>query len=79
MENQKNIPESRVSSYLSIIEESKEEVVYGNKFESKLKSTGGNIGKNKFVPKINLEMRSKSRKKEKQEISNLKKDENNEY
>lgn len=79
LKNQKDIPESRASSYLSIIEESKEDVVYGNKSESKLKSTGGNIGKNKFLPKINLEMRSKSRKKEKQEISKLEKDENNEY
>ncbi len=57
------ISEPRYQSYLKIISEAQEEIIYGTKQESKAKSTGG-----KALPKIDQEKRAKSRKREKQEL-----------
>lgn len=56
-----SIPESRCENYLKILEESKSEVIYDTKQESKVKT-------NKFLPKIDQVNREKSRKKNKQEL-----------
>lgn len=69
------IPESRFESYVRILEELKSEVIYGTKVESKTKSIGGKEKeKNKTLPKIDQENRTKSRKKEKQELIKLSKE-----
>ncbi|MBI3591395.1 MAG: ribosome small subunit-dependent GTPase A [Candidatus Melainabacteria bacterium] len=70
----KSIPESRFESYINMLEELKSEIAYGTKEESKIKSTGGRDegkGKKRNIPKIDQETRSKSRKKEKQELLKL--------
>lgn len=65
----KQIPESRLASYLNILEEIKSEVIYKTKEESKIKFIGSKTkGKAKYLPRIDQELRTKSRKKEKQEL-----------
>ncbi len=73
-----SVPRSRHENYMKIVEECSSEVVYGSKQESKSKVVGGK-GENKFRPKIELEKRSKSRKKEKQELLKFEKEKNDEY
>ena len=66
------IPKSRHESYLRILNEAKEEIIYDTKDESKTKSVGGNKkSKSKLIPKIDELLRIKSRKKEKQELRRL--------
>lgn len=65
----KSIPKSRLESYFKILKELKSEVIYPSKRESKVKSIGGKTkGEKKLLPKIDYELRAKSRKKEKQEL-----------
>lgn len=67
-----SIPKSRYESYLRILDEAKKEIIYDIKYESKIKSVGGNKkSKSKFIPKIDEILRTKSRKKEKQELRRL--------
>ena len=65
------VPESRYKSFLRILDESKSEVVYGKKQETKIKLVGGRKEKSKLLPKINAATRTKSRKKQKQELLKL--------
>ena len=60
------LEQSRYQSYKNILEEVYSEIIYTKKTESKIKSIGGRKGKNKFLPKIDSRLRSKSRKKERQ-------------
>lgn len=65
------ISESRFNSYLNILEETQSEIVYrSKKEETKVKFVGGKE-KVKAIPKTKEVIRAKSRKKEKQELSNL--------
>lgn len=63
------IAETRYQSYLKILHEINSEVVYSMKEESKIKSIGS---KTVAIPKIDQSKRSKSRKKEKQELTKFK-------
>ncbi len=65
------IPDTRLDSYRKIIDESKSEIIYGTKEESKIKYVGGKSTKKnneKALPKIDQEMREKSRRKNKQDL-----------
>ena len=73
----KPVAASRVESYHNILEELQTEVIYGNKEETKIKSVGGVKGKSKFLPKIDQEIRTKSSKKQKQELLKLQKEREN--
>lgn len=74
-----SIPQSRYESYLKILEEVKTEISYGTKEESKVKPLEGKQGpgKNKYKPKIDQLKRAKSRKKEKQELTQFQKESEN--
>lgn len=65
----KAIVESRYQSYLKILDEINSEVIYETKEESKVKSIGK---KTIAIPKLDQTKRSKSRKKEKQELTRFK-------
>ena len=68
----------RYESYLKIVEESKSEIKYGKKEETKLKSIGSDAegdelkGDKKFIPKIDQEKRTESRRKQKQNLLKIK-------
>lgn len=69
------LPDTRLDSYRKIIDESKSETIYGTKEESKIKYVGGKSTKKdheKILPKIDQEMREKSRKKNKQDLRKYK-------
>ena len=68
--------ESRYNSYLKILAEAQKEIIYGTKQESKAKSIAGK-GNSKALnlPKIDQEKRAKSRKREKQELLKIEKEE----
>ena len=71
-ENSDLIPATRLESYRKILNESQSEVLYGTKEETKVKSIGNRMSlKGKVIPKIDYQMRAKSRKKEKQELLKL--------
>jgi ribosome biogenesis GTPase len=78
MINKGQVSQSRYESYLKILEESKSEIKYGKKQETKLKSVGtdtaaGEVkGGVKFVPKIDQEKRAESRRKQKQDLLKIK-------
>ena len=63
-----SIPESKLESYHKILKESQSEVTYETKQDPKTKSIGGKKEKKKFLPRIDQELRAKSRRKEKQEL-----------
>ena len=65
------VPESRLESYHKILLETQSEVTYGTKQESKTKAMREKGGGKKFLPKIDEQLRAKSRKKEKQQISKI--------
>ena len=69
------VSESRYNSYLKILQEAQEEIIYGTKQESKAKSVGGKSSKTLSLPKIDQEKRAKSRKREKQELFKTQKEE----
>lgn len=65
----KEIPASRLESYLRILEEARSTVIYKTKEESMSKTYSGS--KQKMLPKIKKEFRAKSRKRVKQELRSL--------
>lgn len=66
------VPESRIESYRHILNELQSELVHGTKEESKAKSISAyqdkESNKKKIIPKIDQVKRSKSRKRERQEL-----------
>lgn len=78
------VPKSRYENYLKILYEVKSEIEYNTKEEEKVKTVGGesrkkdkNLKGMKNLPKIDEELRKKSRKKMKQDIQKL--DQNNDF
>lgn len=69
--NEGLVPISRIENYRKILNELQSEIVYGSKVETKTKFIGGDEGKKKTLPKIDQIKRTKSRKREKQELSRL--------
>lgn len=71
-EKLKLIPKTRFESYNKILEELNSKITYGTKKETKVKLVGGREkDKGKRLPKIEEVKRAKSRKKEKQKLSQL--------
>lgn len=66
-----SIPKSRVSSYLKILDEAKSETIYKTKEESSMKFSGGKGKGKKELPKIDREKRAKSRRRKRQELSQM--------
>lgn len=60
------IASTRYESYLKILKEALSEIEYRTKIEAKVKTIGG---KKKILPKLNEELRNKSRKKIKQDLT----------
>ncbi len=70
------VSESRYNSYLKILAEAQKEIIYETKQESKTKSISGKKNsKASSLPKIDQEKRAKSRKKEKQELLKIQREE----
>lgn len=66
---EKDLPKSRIESYLKILDEALSKKIYSIKEESKFKTEGS-----KLLPKIDQEKRAKSRKREKQGLSRVDED-----
>lgn len=64
------VSRARYENYTKILSETELEVIYGTKVETMIKSVGGK-GK-KIIPKISTRQRTKSRKREKQELQKIK-------
>ena len=70
------VAELRYNSYLKILAEAQEEIVYGTKQESKAKSIAGKKNSQALnLPKIDQEKRAKSRKREKQDLLRVQEEE----
>lgn len=70
----------RYENYLKILDELQSEIIYGTKEESKTKLIGNklsNSGKKTVIPKIDQDLRKKSRKKEKQDLQKIQKETGN--